>query len=59
MTAHPLSALLSANPVSVPVAASLAEVLALMAAGLAALWPAWRLARIPPAALLKVFANER
>lgn len=33
--------------------------LALMAAGLAALWPAWRLARIPPAALLKVFANER
>jgi len=33
MTAHPLSALLSANPVSVPVAASLAEVLALMAAG--------------------------
>jgi putative ABC transport system permease protein len=29
------------------------------AAGLAALWPAWRLARTPPSHLLKVFANER
>ncbi len=33
--------------------------LALVAAALAALWPAWRLARTPPAALLGVFANER
>lgn len=33
--------------------------LALLAAGLAALWPAWRLARIAPAALLGVFRNER
>ncbi|MEP5732326.1 MAG: ABC transporter permease [Sulfitobacter sp.] len=32
---------------------------ALIAAFLAALWPAWRLARTPPSALLKVFANER
>ncbi|MGR3465124.1 FtsX-like permease family protein [Limimaricola sp.] len=32
---------------------------ALGAAGLAALWPALRLARTPPAALLGVFANER
>ena len=32
---------------------------ALLAAGLAALWPAIRLARTPPAALLGVFANER
>nr|WP_237685015.1 FtsX-like permease family protein [Szabonella alba] len=32
---------------------------AMVAAGLAALWPAWRLARRPPAELLKVFANER
>ena len=32
---------------------------ALIAAGLAALWPAWRLARTPPSDLLKVFANER
>ncbi|PSK88517.1 putative ABC transport system permease protein [Limimaricola soesokkakensis] len=32
---------------------------ALVAAGLAALWPAIRLARTPPAALLGVFANER
>ncbi len=32
---------------------------ALIAAALAALWPARRLARTPPAALLKVFANER
>ncbi len=32
---------------------------ALLAAGLAALWPAWRLARTPPADLLKVFSNER
>lgn len=33
--------------------------LAMLAAGLAALWPALRLARTPPAVLLKVFANER
>lgn len=32
---------------------------ALLAAALAALWPAVRLARTPPAALLKVFADER
>ncbi|SEN74833.1 putative ABC transport system permease protein [Loktanella fryxellensis] len=32
---------------------------ALVAAALAALWPAWRLARTPPADLLKVFSNER
>lgn len=32
---------------------------ALAAAVLAALWPAWRLARLEPAALLRVFANER
>ncbi|WP_322894611.1 MULTISPECIES: FtsX-like permease family protein [unclassified Yoonia] len=32
---------------------------ALLAAVLAAGWPAWRLARTPPADLLKVFANER
>ncbi len=32
---------------------------ALVAAGLAALWPARRLARTPPTDLLKVFANER
>ena len=32
---------------------------ALIAAALAALWPAWRLAQTPPSALLKVFANER
>ena len=32
---------------------------ALPAAGLAALWPALRLARMPPAALLRMFANER
>nr|WP_281496125.1 ABC transporter permease [Marivita sp. S6314] len=32
---------------------------ALLAAGLAALWPAWRLARTPPSDLLKVFANDR
>jgi putative ABC transport system permease protein len=32
---------------------------ALIAAALAALWPARRLARTPPSALLKVFANER
>jgi len=32
---------------------------ALMAATLAALWPAIRLARTPPAVLLKVFSNER
>jgi putative ABC transport system permease protein len=34
-------------------------VLALAAAVLAALWPAVRLARTPPAALLKVFSDER
>ncbi|KIQ68478.1 putative ABC-type transport system involved in lysophospholipase L1 biosynthesis [Wenxinia marina DSM 24838] len=33
--------------------------LALVAGGLAALWPAWRLARTPPAVLLKVFSGER
>ena len=32
---------------------------ALLAAALAALWPAHRLAGTPPAALLKVFSNER
>ena len=32
---------------------------ALLAAALAALWPAWRLARTPPSDLLKVFSNER
>lgn len=32
---------------------------ALAAAVLAALWPAWRLARTPPSDLLKVFSNER
>ena len=32
---------------------------ALAAAALAAAWPAWRLARTPPADLLKVFSNER
>jgi putative ABC transport system permease protein len=31
---------------------------ALLAALLAALWPAWRLARTPPSELLKVFAND-
>lgn len=34
-------------------------VLALLAAALAALWPAIRLIRMPPNALLKVFASER
>ena len=34
-------------------------VTALPAAALAALWPALRLARMPPAALLRMFANER
>ncbi|KJZ18961.1 ABC transporter permease [Loktanella sp. S4079] len=34
-------------------------VFALLAAGAAALWPALRLARTPPAELLKVFSNER
>jgi putative ABC transport system permease protein len=34
-------------------------VLALLAGGLAALWPALRLARIAPSDLLKVFAHER
>ncbi len=33
--------------------------LALVVAAAAAAWPAWRLARIPPSELLKVFANER
>lgn len=33
--------------------------LALLAAGLAAAMPAWRLARLSPSDLLKVFANER
>lgn len=33
--------------------------LAILAAGLAALWPALQLARTPPADLLKVFSNER
>jgi len=33
--------------------------LALLAALLAALWPAWRLARRPTADLLKVFSSER
>jgi putative ABC transport system permease protein len=33
--------------------------LALLAAALAALWPAWRLARLPPAQLLGVFRHER
>ena len=33
--------------------------LAILAAGLAALWPAFQLARTPPADLLKVFSNER
>jgi putative ABC transport system permease protein len=33
--------------------------LALMAALLAALWPAWRLVRRSPADLLQVFSNER
>ena len=32
---------------------------ALVAVALAAAWPAWRLVRTPPAALLKVFAHER
>ena len=34
-------------------------VLTLVAAALAALWPAMRLSRIPPGVLLKVFSNER
>ncbi|HSF63049.1 MAG TPA: FtsX-like permease family protein, partial [Paracoccaceae bacterium] len=33
--------------------------LALLAAALAALWPAWQLARTPPARLLGVFRHER
>lgn len=33
--------------------------LALLAATLAALWPAWTLARVPPARLLGVFRHER
>jgi len=34
-------------------------VFALLAAALAAIWPAFRLSRTPPADLLKVFSNER
>lgn len=34
-------------------------VVALLAGGLAAAWPAWRLARLQPARLLGVFAHER
>ncbi|MEP4199173.1 MAG: FtsX-like permease family protein [Aliishimia sp.] len=34
-------------------------VFALIAAALAALWPAWRLSRTPPSDLLKVFAHGR
>ena len=33
--------------------------LALLAAAIAASWPAWRLSRTPPAQLLGVFRNER
>ena len=33
--------------------------LTLVAAALAALWPAWKLARTPPTQLLGVFRNER
>ncbi|WP_323041362.1 ABC transporter permease [Gemmobacter sp.] len=33
--------------------------LSLLAAALAALWPAWRLSRMPPARLLGVFRHER
>ncbi len=33
--------------------------LALLAAALAAMWPAWRLSRLPPARLLGVFRHER
>ena len=33
--------------------------LSLLAAGLAALWPAWRLSHLPPVMLLGVFSNER
>ena len=33
--------------------------LSLAAAGLASLWPAWKLARRPPADLIRVFAHER
>ena len=33
--------------------------LTLFAALVAALWPAWRLSRMAPASLLKVFAHER
>lgn len=32
---------------------------ALAAALLAALWPAWRLSRMEPTGLLRIFANER
>ncbi|SLN41458.1 FtsX-like permease family protein [Roseivivax jejudonensis] len=32
---------------------------ALTAAGLACVWPAWRLTRLPPDRLLRIFANER
>ena len=33
--------------------------LAVISAALAALWPSWRLSRLPPSDLLRVFANER
>jgi putative ABC transport system permease protein len=33
--------------------------LALLAAAIAASWPAWRLSRTPPAQFLGVFRNER
>ena len=38
---------------------ALLTLFALLAAALAALWPAIRLARTPPSNLLKVFANDR
>jgi len=38
---------------------ALLTLFALLAAALAALWPAIRLARTPPSDLLKVFANDR
>ena len=38
---------------------ALLAIQALIAAVIAAAWPAWRLARVPPAELLKVFAHER
>jgi len=42
-----------------PLAYARLGLFALLAAALAALWPARRLARTPPADLLKVFSNER